>query len=178
MTSIGNINFNTLTITITAPSLNTPITNTFTASGQIIIDLIPQIPSPSSSPIEASKLKLNPGLVDGNIVISTFFPENSIFTNISYTGSPLFLIDNNNNTLINPANYNNVKKIIAGNPKVVARISDLPQSQPIQYNYVNIFIFTFILLSIIGGLIYYFFFYNSQPISEKPKTGGYFIKGE
>jgi hypothetical protein len=82
----------------------------------------------------------------------------------------LKLYDANNNEIVNdPVNYSKVTQI-------AYYMSDIPGPYP-PPNYTPIIILLFIILFIIS-LVYYFFFYNSQPISEKPKKGGYFLLGE
>ena len=89
---------NSLTFTLTSPSLTTPLNSRMSSMGQIIIDI-----NHSNPNFQLDKLPtfINSG---GGITVDGPYPPFSQFTSISYDGSPLILYDANNNILANNLN--------------------------------------------------------------------------
>lgn len=159
---------NTLTYSITAPSLTSPINAIMSSSGQITIDI-----NHSNPNFDINNYPNNIKSGYEGINMDSVYPPFSKFTSISYDGNPLILYDANNNVLQNiSANYPNVKKIVAGNKKIYPNTIDSNTPSPSPIPSILSTIFLFILIS---GAIYYFF---SQSKSDSPKIGGLFSIGE
>jgi hypothetical protein len=172
-------NFNTLMFTLNIPSSG-PFLGTYSAAGQIVIDITK--PSNNTSLPDREILK-----VERDINIINAFPQNTKFLVISYDGPEIHYYDNNGNSvdLSNPLNISKVTKIVAG-------ISNTPPSTPSSSSNLGLIlglVFGFLFLIGIGGGAYYFYIYKSKPDGEsittkeetnnlESNTGGYFMLGE
>lgn len=162
---MSNPNSNSLTYTITAPSLSTPLNNSImNVSGLITVDL--STPVLLNTPTKS----VNVNNLDGDVTITNAYPNNSKFTIIQ--GSPIIdknqpyqvitLYDSNGNIVTNtPNNYSSVTKILAN-------YSSANSSSGFSIIYVIIII---LVLAIIGGGIYFFMSKKNTNITEK---GGYY----